>query len=239
MRLGRRAVNAVRYLLEDLIPPALRDSPLFLPLMYLAWGRDAPRFIAFRDRVRTMGAEEYAAFYARIRPISGECDLNRVCLQRILLECRGESVLDAGCGRGYLARRLAEADSHRAVVGADLAPPEGRGPPNLSFVEAWLGTLPFADRSFDTVVCTHTLEHVLDLEGALADLRRIARQRLILVVPRERESRYPFNLHVHFFPYAHTFLNRIGAPADGFVCEILDGDIYYREDVPPEGSGSP
>ena len=231
MKVGRSTVNAVRYLLEEWLPPALRDSPLFLPLMYLAWGRDAPRFIAFRDRIRTMGAEDYASFYAALRPISGECDLNRACIDRILAEVEGRSVLDAGCGRGHLAARIARADPAATVVGVDLAPPADPAEANLSFAQGWLGRLPFADKSFDTVVCTHVLEHLLDLDGALADLRRIARRRLILVVPRERESRYPFNLHVHFFPYAHSFLNRIGAPEGRFTCEVLKRDIYYREDL--------
>lgn len=231
MKIGRRAVNAVRYVLEDLLPPALRDSPLFLPIMYLVWGREARRFIAFRERARTMGAAEYASFYARITPIHGDCDLNRACLDRILAEVQGDSVLDAGCGRGHLAALMACADPGAKVVGVDLAPPAKEGPANLSFVEGWLGRLPFADGSFETVVCTHVLEHVPDLEGALADLRRIARRRLILVVPREREARYPLNLHVHFFPYAHSFLNRIAAPEGRFACEVLQGDIYYREDM--------
>jgi SAM-dependent methyltransferase len=231
MKLGRRAVNVVRYMLEDLLPPALRDSPLFLPVMYLVWGRQARRFIAFRERVRTMGAEEYASFYASITPIHGECDLNSACLDRILAELRGESILDAGCGSRLPGETDRAPPSRRDGGGADLAPPAAEEPANLSFVEGWLGRLPFADKSFDTVVCTHTLEHILDLDGAVADLRRIARRRLILVVPREREARYPLNLHVHFFPYAHTFLNRIGAPDGRFACEVLQGDIYYREDM--------
>jgi SAM-dependent methyltransferase len=231
MKVGRRTVNAVRYVLEDLLPPALRDSPLFLPLMYLAWGREARRYITFRDRARTMSNEEYAGFYASIAPIHGECDLNRACLDRILSEVQGEAILDAGCGRGHLARLIALADPARKVVGADLAPPAAEGPSNLSFVEGWLGRLPFADKTFDTVVCTHTLEHILDIDGTVADLRRIVRRRLILVVPRERESKYPLNLHLHFFPYPHSFLNRISAPDGRFECEVMQGDIYYREDM--------
>jgi ubiquinone/menaquinone biosynthesis C-methylase UbiE len=231
MKLSRRAVNAVRYILEDLLPPALRDSRLFLPVMYLVWGREAPRFIAFRERARTMSAEEYASFYARITPIHGECDLNRASLERILADIEGDSVLDAGCGRGHLARLVANSSPSASVVGVDLAPPGMEGPANLGFVEGWLGRLPFPDKSFDTVVCTHVLEHLPDLGGALADLRRIARRRLILVVPREREAKYPLNLHVHFFPYAHSFLNRIAAPEGRFACEVLQGDIYYREEA--------
>jgi SAM-dependent methyltransferase len=231
MKVGRRTVNAVRYLLENLLPPALRDSRLFLPLMYLAWGRDARRFIAFRERVRTMSEPEYASFYAAIAPIQGECDLNRACLERILAEVVGTSILDAGCGRGRLAALIAAKYPSATIVGADMAPPDVDRPANLRFVEGWLGRLPFADKAFDTVICTHTLEHILDIDEALADLRRIARRRLILVVPREREAKYPLNLHLHFFPYAHSFLNRIGAPDGRFACQVLNGDIYYREDM--------
>ena len=39
---------------------------------------------------------------------------------------------------------------------------------NLSFEPGWVGRLPFEDDSFDTVVCTHTLEHLVDLEGRSA-----------------------------------------------------------------------
>ena len=231
MRISRRIVNGVRYVLEDLIPPALRDSPLFLPIMFLAFGRRASRMIAFRDSVRTMTEEEYASYYAAVKPISGEVDLNRACIERIVADVEGETVLDAGCGRAYLIGLLARTAPDRACVGVDLALPERpEGPENLQLVEGWVGRLPFADRSFDTVICTHVLEHILDLDSALADLRRVARRRLILVVPREREYRYALNLHVHFFPYRHTFLNRIRPPADRFICEILYGDIYYRED---------
>ncbi|MFN3389369.1 MAG: class I SAM-dependent methyltransferase [Allosphingosinicella sp.] len=232
MAIGRRAVNAVRWVLEDLLPPALRDSPLFLPLMYLAWGRDARRFIAFRQNVRTMSEADYAAFYAALPPLMGETDLNRACSDRILADVAGESVLDAGCGRGWLAERIARAFPEARVVGADMVPPVRQDPPpNLRFVEGWAGRLPFGDASFDTVVCTHTLEHILDLDAALEELRRIARRRLILVVPREREAKYPLNLHLHFFPYAHSFLNRIRAPEGRHVCDVLHGDIYYRENL--------
>jgi ubiquinone/menaquinone biosynthesis C-methylase UbiE len=231
MAISRRTINAFRYVIEDLVPPVVRDSFLFLPLMYLAYGRDAPRIVSFRERVRTMSEEEYASHYSAITPVMGECDLNRACFERILEEVTGDHVLDAGCGRGLLAETIARAFPEKTVTGVDLAPPTRRDPPpNLRFTEGWIGRLPFADGAFDTVVCTHTLEHLFDLEGALADLRRVARRRLILVVPREREYRYPFNLHLHFFPYAHTFLNRIRAPDGRFSCEVLQGDIYYREE---------
>jgi len=232
MAIGRRTVNVVRYVLEDLLPPALRDSPLFRPLIHLAFGRDARRFIAFRERARTMSAEEYAWFYTRLKPVMGETDLNRACLDALLGDVTGDSVADIGCGRGFLIRRIAALHPQAGCLGVDIDPPQRRegDPANLAFEAGWLGRLPFDDGAFDTLVCSHTLEHVPDLAAALADLRRIARRRLIIVVPREREYRYAFNLHLHFFPYVHSFLNRIAPPEGRFECRLLGGDIYYRED---------
>ena len=78
-------------------------------------------------------------------------------------------------------------------------------------------------------MCTHVIEHILDLRGAIAELRRIARRRLIIVVPREREGIYTFNPHLNFFPYAHSFLRAmIPVPANHVCCDI-GRDIYYME----------
>src|SRR5260370_40764776 len=99
----------------------------------------------------------------------------------------------------------------------------------VDYVAAKIEQLPFPDRSFDTVVCTHVLEHILDYRSAIAELRRIVRRRLIIVVPREREYKYTFNPHFNFFPYPHSFLRAMHpVPAD-HVCADLDRDIYYRE----------
>lgn len=239
MAIDRTTVNRVRYILEELLPPALRDSALFLPLMYLAYGRDARRYLAFRDRVRQMSDAEYAAHYAALPPLMGRTDLSRACIDAILADVVGERIADVGCGRGWLARRIAELHPSAACVGIDIAPPPAQGhPDNLSFAEGWLGRLPFPDASFDTVVCTHTLEHLPDLDAALADLRRLARRRLVVVVPREREYRYSFNLHVHFFPYLHSFLNRIAAPPGRHDCRLIGRDIYYIEEAASEAPGA-
>lgn len=49
------------------------------------------------------------------------------------------------------------------------------------------------------------LEHIKDLQLALEELRRICKKRLIIVVPRQREYKYTFDLHINFFPYEYTF----------------------------------
>ena len=46
--------------------------------------------------------------------------------------------------------------------------------------------LPFPDKSFDIVTCTHTIEHIINLKQAIDELKRVARKQLIIVTPCQR-----------------------------------------------------
>jgi SAM-dependent methyltransferase len=102
-----------------------------------------------------------------------------------------QSFLDAGCGEGFVARRIIEAVPEIALTGCDVssmaleiaasANPEGR------FVAGSVVDLPFPDRSFDVVGCFEVLEHLPgDLpRRALSELARVARRAVVLSVPHE------------------------------------------------------
>jgi ubiquinone/menaquinone biosynthesis C-methylase UbiE len=89
--------------------------------------------------------------------------------------------------------------------------------------------LPFGDKSFDTVICAHTLEHVQNIYQAICELRRVTSKRLIIVVPKQRPYKYTFDLHLHFFPYKSDFLTLMGKKES--ICRIVGGDIFYVEDI--------
>ena len=91
--------------------------------------------------------------------------------------------------------------------------------------------LPFEDGAFDTVVCTHVLEHILDFGKALSELRRVAAKRVIIIVPQEREYRFTFNPHLHFFPYPHSFLRYITPVPARHHIRSIGRDIFYYEDL--------
>jgi SAM-dependent methyltransferase len=102
-----------------------------------------------------------------------------------------DSFLDAGCGEGFVARRVIDAVPGITLTGCDVseealeiaarANPEGR------FLPGSVVDLPFATGSFDVVGCFEVLEHLpAELpRRALSELRRVARRAVVLSVPHE------------------------------------------------------
>lgn len=93
-------------------------------------------------------------------------------------------VLDVGCGPGFYLRKLYEAGRSSQLFGVDLS--DGmlrevqRGIASLCVADAQ--SLPFRDRSFDTVLCMHVLYHVPDIALAVAEFRRILKPEGYLLV---------------------------------------------------------
>jgi 2-polyprenyl-3-methyl-5-hydroxy-6-metoxy-1,4-benzoquinol methylase len=227
---NRDQVNRIRYVLEELLPAVLRDSAAFKALIWLYARGKTRYFTSFRERSPYMTEEEYAEYYRNFPPIMNETDLNEASIERIVKDVEGDTVLDVGCGRGFLAntlvtRRKISVTGYDFLIDATLPARY----PNVTFVEGLIEKLPFPDGAFDTVTCSHTLEHIIDFSAAVRELRRVARRRLIIVVPKEREYRYSFNLHVNFFPYRHSLLNRLQPLPEDHTCEEIHGDLYYCE----------
>jgi SAM-dependent methyltransferase len=236
MNLDYRVERAINFLLNECLPPVLRDSRWFMAPAYRILFKDkADEYLDFKERAPFMTDAEMRGFYAQIIRFSIQrqgTDLSRAALAEVFAGVCGDTVLDVGCGNGVLAGFLAERYRVTAcdfVVGPDVTAQH----PRVRFEEADLLHLPFPNDAFDTVTCTHTLEHVLDIRGALKELRRVARRRLIVVVPRERPYRYTFNLHLQFFPYRYMVVEcmRLGAPGSSWDLKEVEGAWFYQEDL--------
>jgi ubiquinone/menaquinone biosynthesis C-methylase UbiE len=83
-------------------------------------------------------------------------------------------------------------------------------PDGVSFVEGNIKQMPFEDRSFDVVLCTHTLEHIRSPKAAIAELLRVTKGLLIIVMPKQREYRYSNDLHINYCPYMYSFQEFVG-----------------------------
>lgn len=93
-------------------------------------------------------------------------------LDRLVEWAEGETALDVATGGGHVARRLREAGFQ--VVSCDPAP--GMRPDVVCRAES----LPFADQSFDLVVCRIAPHHFEDVRAAVGEMTRVSRG-LVLV----------------------------------------------------------
>jgi SAM-dependent methyltransferase len=90
-------------------------------------------------------------------------------------------VLDLGCGAGSLRIQLAGLN----VVGVDVDANEFPRSSNHFSAHALSHQLPFADQSFDLVVCNHSLEHILETQATVIEIHRVLKHggRLFVTVP--------------------------------------------------------
>ncbi|WP_421855708.1 class I SAM-dependent methyltransferase [Oricola sp.] len=237
--MNRETTNRIRFVMEELVPPLLRDSPAFHSLMRLAWGRHIDDLARFRERAAFLSDEEYAELYRNHPRVHKGTDNSAACIERIAQDVTGDSVADIGCGTGVLLEHIRSANPGlKRLAGIDFVIDDAARLDGIEYHAARIEALPFDDGEFDTVVCTHVLEHVLDFRQSLAELRRVAARRLIVVVPREREYRYSFNPHFNFFPYRHSFLRAAFPIPEKHQCVDVGRDIYYVEDRPAAGIGN-
>ncbi len=113
-------------------------------------------------------------FYANLRSVVGPLN--------------AASLLDAGCGEGETLARLGDLLPER-VAAVDLSDEAVRFTaarfPKAEVRRHSIDALPFADGSFDLVLCLEVLEHLGDPGAALAELARVSRGDVVLSVPQE------------------------------------------------------
>ncbi|WP_267553076.1 class I SAM-dependent methyltransferase [Rhizobium rhizogenes] len=94
------------------------------------------------------------------------------------------SILDVGCGTGYFLNEIGPRFGQAAGIDVSdrmLARAYRRAPQHL-FQKADARGLPFAEQSFDVVLCTRVLSHIDRFEIALAEIKRALRPGGLLVM---------------------------------------------------------
>jgi ubiquinone/menaquinone biosynthesis C-methylase UbiE len=93
----------------------------------------------------------------------------------------GDRVLDVACGTGVVTRLAAsKSGSEGHVVGFDLnagmlarARDSGEAPATIDWREGSATEMPFADGSYDLVLCQHGLQFIPDKAAALSEMHRV------------------------------------------------------------------
>jgi ubiquinone/menaquinone biosynthesis C-methylase UbiE len=230
--MSRDASLRINDALDRWLPPALRDSRVMARIVRSLYAPLTEDIATFKDKAFYLSRAEYAAFYQGLQSKvdQGITDLTPASFDAVVSEVVGARVLDVACGVGELASALVSRGHD--VVGCDVAVSAGRRGTDtaVQWCDANIEELPFRDGAFDTVVSTHTLEHVQHLSAAIAELRRVASKRLVIVVPRQRPYRVTFNPHIQFFPYSFSWLAWTGTEQEHRL-DLVGGDWLYVEDI--------
>jgi arsenite methyltransferase len=124
--------------------------------------------LVFDERV----AAQLEAFYRR-----RQVQQRRALVLEALAPEPGEVILDVGCGPGFYVADLLERGA--TVTGVDSSPAmlaiARKRAPGALLLEGTATQLPLEDAAFDRALSVQVLEYVADVDGALAELRRVLR----------------------------------------------------------------
>jgi len=195
--------------------------------MFFYRGRNISEVMQFKSKVYSYTPEEYSNFYNNLNTISRNrlTDLNTACINFILenIDPKSKSLIDIGCGSGYLLNKIGQQYPTIELTGFDIKEPSGDE--KFNYVHGNIEQLPFEDNSFDTVVCCHTIEHLLKLDLCISELVRITKKQLFIVTPCQRFFYYTLDEHVNFFPYKEKLTSIL--PFEKYECKKLQGDWAY------------
>lgn len=232
MNLPSKVTKTIGFVLDEFIPPIIRDSRWFYSLVVKTW--NSKMDLDFKTKAFYMSEDEFIEAYEKISPMRSTDNTSKT-IQFVLDRVKGESVLEVGCGNGDMSVAIAKAKFK--VTATDLAKS------NLEIVkkkaaeaQVQLGTgmcnveaIPYEDDSFDTTVCLHTLEHVRDLQKAIAELKRVTRQRIIVIVPKQKFHLYTADLHLNFFYHPSQLIKTFGLKTA--ECVAIDFCLCYQGDL--------
>lgn len=228
--MNRKITNTIRFVMDEMIPPFIRDSKWFMyPFFWLAYrGKNINKMMDFKKNVYQMTSEEYANLYNDLNSISRnrKTDLNQASIDFILKQIEAGSfknIIDIGCGSGYILDLIQSKFPHIELTGFDIK--KSKTVENYNFVEGNLEKLPFENNSFDLVLCNHTVEHLVDLNLCISELVRITNKKLVVVTPCQRPYYYTLDEHVNFFQFKEQLIALF--PFIKYECKSLQGDWGY------------
>ena len=229
----RENTNKIRFVLEDILPPIIRDSFIFKLIIKRLYRSDETH-LNLKSKILNISRKEYENYYKHMPKIHDDSDLSISCINEIIKNIEPKNVIDVGCGNGFLLKKIRKNNKKIILNGSEITITSKLKVDfqnnNIKLYRKSIENIHRIKNKFDTVICSHVLEHVLDINKAYYNLKKICKKKLIIIVPRERPYKYTFNGHIHFFPYKWSFINTI-RPKNKFTIKDLQRDFLYIENI--------
>ena len=154
-------------------------------------------------------------------------------ISKLVQQTGATSLLDAGCGEGFVMKYLNQQDAGLAIIGGDFESEAlvwGRDNVELAapLLNIDLRQLPFANNSFPLVICLEVIEHLPDPAQGLRELARVSSEYVLLSVPHEpwfRGANLLRGKHISMFgndpEHLHNYTGRAFRQMAGGVVDIL------------------
>ena len=229
----RENTNKIRFVLEEILPPILRDSFIFKLIVKKLYRNDKTHQ-NLKYNILNISKKKYKKYYENMPQIHNNSDLSNKCIDEILRYIKPRSIIDVGCGNGFLLKKIRDKNKSVELNGTEIVITKEikkkLKTQKIKIYEKSIENLNGFKKKYDTVICSHVLEHVLDINLAYTNLKKICKKRLIIIVPRERPYEHTFNGHIHFFPYKWSLINTI-RPKNKFLIKDLNRDFLYIENL--------
>jgi len=121
------------------------------------------------------------------------------------------AILDIGCRKGYSLNEFSTFFHNARVVGVDIVQEfidEAEGTADELYCMDCHDLSRFKDGEFDLVFTSHTLEHCYDVTRAIAEMKRVAKTMMCVIVPLELEDEDNQSHYLHI-TQPHTWINMI------------------------------
>ena len=242
-----RDLVCVLRLVFDSIPKPIRNSKFIFILTKLFFKLPDELFM-FRHNYSSNKITDLKSYYTNgkgksLKRISPTTDINSKhlnILKKFIIDLKPNSIIDVGCGSGFLISLLNNEISDCAFHGIDfnienydetiyLAKDNSINFESCT-IEKKLDEI--KDGNYNVVVCSHVLEHIKNPEKILSELRRIASDYIIIICPMEKPYKWGMNYHINFFPTIHEFIKLIESDILlrlSFKIFLRLGDIMYIE----------
>lgn len=149
-------------------------------------------------------------------------------------DLEGKRVADVGCGKGRFARIVAERNPRARVYAIDLAEAMlSHVPSGIHRCAGSMTALPLATASCDGAYATESLEHAVDIAGAVGELCRIVKPGgRIVIIDKNAEAWGRMKTPEWERWFGRKELERLLARD---CRDVASRPISYWEDVQPDG----